>query len=49
MDSLIKRFETYMNATMPIVNFYDEKDLVKKVGAEKEPDQVFEDVKPLFA
>ena len=38
-----------MTATMPIVNYYDEKSLVKKVMATKSADEVFEEVKKLFS
>ena len=34
-ESLKKRFVTYEQATMPIINHYQEKDLVKTVDASK--------------
>ena len=48
-ESLKKRFDTYMNDTMPVVKHYEEQNLVKQVDATGTSDQVFELVKPLFA
>ncbi|XP_034835464.1 UMP-CMP kinase [Maniola hyperantus] len=48
LDSLQKRFNTYLNATMPIIEHYERKGLVHRVKAESAPDVVFEDVKKLF-
>jgi adenylate kinase family enzyme len=39
-ESLNKRFHTYMNDTMPIIQYYKEKNLVKKVDASGTPDEV---------
>lgn len=48
MESLRKRFDTYMNATMPIIKHYEGKDLVRKMDATTAPENVFEEVKKLF-
>ena len=48
LESLKKRFDTYMNDTMPIVKHYEEQNLVKKVDATGSSDQVFKLVKPFF-
>ncbi|CAK1553092.1 unnamed protein product [Leptosia nina] len=48
LDSLQKRFNTYLNDTMPIINHYDEHGLVRRVNAEVAPQEVFEDVKKCF-
>ncbi|XP_045502039.1 UMP-CMP kinase [Colias croceus] len=48
LESLKKRFNTYLNDTMPIINHYDEKGLVRRVNAETSPQEVFEDVKKCF-
>ncbi|XP_069693051.1 UMP-CMP kinase-like [Periplaneta americana] len=48
IDSLKKRFHTYMNDTMPIIKYYEEKDLVKQVDATGTPEQIFEEVKTIF-
>ncbi|CAG4947951.1 unnamed protein product [Colias eurytheme] len=48
LESLKKRFNTYLNDTMPIINHYDQKGLVRRVNAETSPQEVFEDVKKCF-
>lgn len=49
VESLNKRINTYLNDTMPIINYYDQMDLVRKVDAALPPDQVFHSVKQVFA
>jgi UMP-CMP kinase len=39
-DSLKKRFQTYMNDTMSVIQYYEGKNLVKKVDAGGTPDEV---------
>lgn len=41
MDSLKKRFNTYMNDTMPIINHYRDLGKVKQIDANESPDTVF--------
>ncbi|XP_049877064.1 UMP-CMP kinase [Pectinophora gossypiella] len=48
LDSLKKRFNTYLNDTMPIIQHYEAQGLVRKIDAEKCPDEVFEKVKEAF-
>lgn len=48
LESLKKRFNTYLNDTMPIINHYDKKGLVRRVNAEVPPEKVFNDVKKVF-
>lgn len=48
VESLKKRFNTYLNDTMPIINYYDKLGLVRRINAEEEPDQVFDKVKVAF-
>lgn len=47
-ESLKKRIVTYNKSTMPIINHYEKCDLVKKVDANRSPEEVFEDVKKEF-
>ena len=47
-ESLRKRFVTNKESTMPIVNHFEEKGLLKKIDATRSPDEVYGDVKPLF-
>lgn len=47
-DSLKKRFVTYFDATMPIIDHYKKLSLVKEVDATRSQEDVFKDVKRLF-
>lgn len=47
-ESLKKRFHTYMNDTMPVIHYYEEKNLVRQVDARGTPDEIFEGVKAVF-
>nr|CAH7762436.1 unnamed protein product [Callosobruchus chinensis] len=48
IESLRKRFTSYLNETMPVLQFYDQKGLLRRIDANKSQDEVFEDVKELF-
>lgn len=48
IESLRKRFDTYMNDTMPIVKHYEAQGQVHTVKAQNSPDDVFEDVRKIF-
>uniref|UniRef100_A0A8D8GL54 UMP-CMP kinase n=1 Tax=Culex pipiens TaxID=7175 RepID=A0A8D8GL54_CULPI len=48
-ESLKKRFSTYINDTMPIVDHYRAQDLVKTIDAVAAPDEVFDKVRLAFA
>ena len=48
-ESIKKRFQTFMDATMPIIEYYESKGLVRRVSAVPSPEQVFEEVKRVFA
>ncbi|XP_055637486.1 UMP-CMP kinase [Toxorhynchites rutilus septentrionalis] len=48
IESLKKRFNTYINDTMPIVGHYQKESLVKAIDATPEPNEVFEKVKTVF-
>ena len=49
VDSLKKRFVTYMNATMPIIQHFNKLDSVRKIDAERSVEEVFADVEKCFA
>lgn len=49
MESLKKRFATYLNETKPIIDYYDKKSQVKRIDANQTPDEVFDDVKEVFS
>jgi len=48
LESLKKRFQTYVNETMPIIEYYQKENKVKRVKADQDPQQVFEAIKKLF-
>jgi len=48
IESLRKRFVTNKESTMPIVNHFEEKGLLRKIDATRSPDEVYDNVKPLF-
>lgn len=48
IDSLKKRFNVFHNETMPIVDYYDKKNLVRRVKSEKPAELVFEEVRQAF-
>ncbi|CAG9826567.1 unnamed protein product [Diabrotica balteata] len=47
-DSLKKRCNVYLNESKPIIDHYDEFNLVKKIDATRNEDEVFDQVKKLF-
>lgn len=48
LESLKKRFNTYINDTMPIINHYKTEDRVKQIDASPGPDAVYQTVRALF-
>jgi UMP-CMP kinase len=40
LESLKKRFDTYMNDSLPIIQYYERQNLVRKVDARGTPDEV---------
>lgn len=48
MESLVKRFDTYINATMPIIEHYSALNLVQRADSTKDPDGVFQEIKAFF-
>lgn len=49
MDSLKKRFDVFHNESLPIVDYYDKKNLVRRVDSEPPPELVFDEVRKAFA
>lgn len=47
-ESLRKRMNTYVKDTLPIIQYYEKQDLVRKVDAVKTPETVYENIKKLF-
>lgn len=48
-ESMAKRLDTYLNQTMPIVQHYEKLGIVRRIDANREISQVFEDVRQLFS
>lgn len=49
LDSLKKRFNTYLNETQPIIDHYDKEDMVKKIDATRTEVEVYGDVQRIFS
>ena len=47
-ESLKKRFDTYLNSTMPIIDHFRKLDLVRQIDATRTEDEVFSEVRKLF-
>lgn len=47
-ETLKKRFQTYLNATLPIIKHYEGEGLVYKVDASHSADEVFQEVEKIF-
>ena len=47
-ESLKKRFDTYVNSTMPIIDHFRKLDLVRQIDATRTEDEVFSEVRKLF-
>ncbi|KAJ8978604.1 hypothetical protein NQ317_010062 [Molorchus minor] len=48
LDSLNKRLNTYLNETKPIIDYYENLNLVRRIDATRLVDEVYEDVKKVF-
>jgi len=48
-QSMAKRLDTYLNQTMPIVEYYEKLGLVRRIDASRPISQVFDDVQQLFS
>ncbi|CAH0753322.1 unnamed protein product [Bemisia tabaci] len=47
-ESLKKRINTYNNDSLPIIKHFEAQNLVRRIEADKSPDDVFAEVKTLF-
>lgn len=48
LETFNTRYETYLNETAPLINFYQEKGLLKTVDATKPKEQIIENVKSIL-
>jgi UMP-CMP kinase len=49
IESIKKRFRTFVETSMPVVDEFEKQEKVVKVDAERGADDVYEDVKSQFA
>ena len=49
IESVRKRIVTFNEDTLPIIRFYEERNLVKKIDSSRTPDEVHSDVKALMS
>src|SRR5437762_12449272 len=47
-EAIIKRFKTFQEQSLPIIQYYDRQGLVRRVSAIHGPDEVFAEVKRIF-
>lgn len=47
-EAMKKRFATYLNQTMLIINYYDKLGFVRRIDATRPVKQIYEDVRQLF-
>ncbi|CAM0913274.1 unnamed protein product [Alopecurus aequalis] len=48
IDTIRKRFGTFIESSLPVIQYYESKGMVKKINAAKPIPEVFEDVKTIF-
>ena len=48
-ETIINRFETYLNTTLPILNFYKEQNLLHHINGMSEIDQIFDEIRYIIA
>ena len=48
-ETIINRFETYLNTTLPILNFYKERNLLHYINGMSEIDQIFDEICHIIA
>lgn len=44
-ESITKRFKTFVDTSMPVVEHFEKEDKVVKIKAVKSPDEIYEEVK----
>ncbi|CAK0785639.1 hypothetical protein CVIRNUC_008850 [Coccomyxa viridis] len=47
IETIRKRFKVFVESSMPIISFYDAKGRVRKIDADRCPEEVYADVRPL--
>ena len=47
--TIAKRFRVFVESSVPVVEYYEKKGKVAKIDADRDPDEVYADVKRVFA
>ena len=47
-ESLVKRFKTHMETSMPVINLFDEKGMVKRINANRTREEVAADASAIL-
>ncbi|KAH0984371.1 hypothetical protein GBA52_011548 [Prunus armeniaca] len=48
INTIQKRLKVYFECTLPVINYYSAKGKVRKIDAERSPEEVFEAIKDIF-
>eukprot|EP01023_Acetabularia_acetabulum_P009616 TRINITY_DN1433_c0_g1_i3.p2 TRINITY_DN1433_c0_g1~~TRINITY_DN1433_c0_g1_i3.p2 ORF type:complete len:210 (-),score=34.12 TRINITY_DN1433_c0_g1_i3:427-1056(-) len=49
IETIRKRFKTYQDSTMPVINYYDKINKLRKIMADRSVEEVYEEVRKIFA
>ncbi|KAF0911708.1 hypothetical protein E2562_011708 [Oryza meyeriana var. granulata] len=49
IDTIRRRFDVFQQSTLPVIQYYEKKGKLRKVDGTRQVDEVFEDVKAIFA
>ena len=44
METIKKRFDTFLNTSMPVIDYYEKQGKVAKISAEPAPEKIFKQV-----
>ena len=47
-STITNRYETYRKKTLPVLNFYKQRDLLRDINAKAEIDQIFEEIRAIM-
>ncbi|KAF3324805.1 Uridylate kinase [Carex littledalei] len=49
VETIKKRFKVFIESTLPVVTYYEQRGKVRKVNAAKPPEEIFKDIKAIFS
>jgi UMP-CMP kinase len=49
IDTIRRRFDVFQQQTLPVIQYYEKRGKLRKVDGNRQVDEVFEDVKAIFA